>query len=174
MLFCDMQKAAYTKVGRFGKTHGVDGGIKLVVEDAFLDAVLEAEVLFAPVAGSPVPYFTEGVLMDQPLVMKLEDIDSKEDARELIGLDILLPESAVEGQLTIEDFRLLEGFAVLVEEVGEIGPILAIASYPEQIMALVQYGEKEVLIPLNETFLQAIYPEEQRVEMQLPEGLLDL
>ncbi|NRA50347.1 MAG: hypothetical protein HRU12_14545 [Phaeodactylibacter sp.] len=112
--------------------------------------------------------------MDQPLVMKLEDIDSKEDARELIGLDILLPESAVEGQLTIEDFRLLEGFTVLVEEVGEIGPILAIESYPEQIMALVQYGEKEVLIPLNETFLQAIYPEEQRVEMQLPEGLLDL
>jgi 16S rRNA processing protein RimM len=145
------------------------------VEDAFLDAALEAEVLFAPVDGSPVPYFNEGVLLESPLVIKLEDVDTKEAAKALTGLDILLPAEEVEAEeLGIEDFRLLEGFTVVTETEGEIGPILSVEAYPEQILALVSYQGREVLIPLNETFLQAIDPEAERVEMQLPEGLLDL
>ncbi|MEQ8703456.1 MAG: ribosome maturation factor RimM [Phaeodactylibacter sp.] len=169
-----MQKTSYTKVGRFGKTHGLNGGIRLLVEDPYLDAVLEAEVLFAPVAGSPVPYFTAGILLEQPLVIKLEDMDSKEAARELTGLDLLLPAEAVDDQLTIDDFRLLEGFTVVTADSGVLGTILAVEEYPEQIIALVAYQGREVLIPLNETFLQAINPEAEQVEMELPEGLLDL
>jgi 16S rRNA processing protein RimM len=145
------------------------------VEDAFLDAALEAEVLFAPVDGSPVPYFNEGVLLESPLVIKLEDVDTKEAAKALTGLDILLPAEEVEAEeLGIEDFRLLEGFTVVTETEGEIGPILSVEAYPEQILALVSYQGREILIPLNETFLQVIDPEAERVEMQLPEGLLDL
>jgi 16S rRNA processing protein RimM len=170
-----MAKDSYTKVGRFGKTHGLNGGIRILVEDAFLYAALEAEVLFAPVDGSPVPYFNEGVLLESPLVIKLEDVDTKEAAKALTGLDILLPAEEVEAEeLGIEDFRLLEGFTVVTETEGEIGPILSVEAYPEQILALVSYQGREVLIPLNETFLQAIDPEAERVEMQLPEGLLDL
>ncbi|MCI4648460.1 ribosome maturation factor RimM [Phaeodactylibacter sp.] len=169
-----MTKDSYTKVGRFGKTHGLNGGIRILVEDAFLDTALEAEVLFAPVDGSPVPYFNEGVLLESPLVIKLEDVDTKEAAKTLTGLDILLPAEEVEAELGIEDFRLLEGFTVVTETEGEIGPILSVEAYPEQILALVSYQGREVLIPLNETFLQAIDPEAERVEMQLPEGLLDL
>jgi 16S rRNA processing protein RimM len=169
-----MTKESYTKVGRFGKTHGLNGGIRILVEDAFLDAALEAEVLFAPVDGSPVPYFNEGVLLESPLVIKLEDVDTKEAAKALTGLDILLPADELEAELGIEDFRLLEGFTVVTETEGEIGPILSVEAYPEQILALVSYQGREVLIPLNETFLQAIDPETERVEMQLPEGLLDL
>jgi 16S rRNA processing protein RimM len=170
----NMQKASYTKVGRFGKTHGLAGGIRLIVEDPYFEAVLEAEVLFAPVDGSPVPYFTEKRLLEEPLVIKLEDVDTKEAAKVLTGLDLLLPGEEVEKELSIDDFRLLEGFLMTESEQGDIGLILAVEEYPEQIMAMVRHKGREVLIPLNEAFLQSIDPEAERVEVRLPEGLLDL
>lgn len=169
-----MKKASYTRVGRFGKTHGLAGGIRLIVEDAYINAVLDAEVLFATVAGSPVPYFAESVLLDAPLVIKLEDVDSKEAAKELTGLELLLPSEEVDEALSIEDFRLLEGFLVTETDLGEIGPILSVEEYPEQIMALVRYQGSVILIPLNENFLQSVDPESERLEVRLPEGLLDL
>lgn len=169
-----MQTTAYKKVGRFGKTHGLSGGIRLVINEPYIDVVINAEVLFAPLDGSPVPYFAETFLLDDPMVIKFEDVNSKEEAKVLTGLDLLLPEEETDGVLSIEDFRLLEGFIMTESDLGEIGPILGVEEYPEQIIARVQYQGREVLVPLNESFLQSVDPELERVEVRLPEGLLDL
>lgn len=166
-------KPEYQKVGRFGKTHGLSGAIRLILEEDFLEAVLQAEVLFAPLGGHPVPFFPDGVLLETPLVMKFEDINSKEEAQEIAGLDLLLrSEEAV--ALTVDDFRLLEGFLLEEETAGLIGHIQEVVEYPQQFMAVVAYEGRELLIPLNDTFIQWIDPEAQRLSMRLPEGLLEL
>ncbi len=166
-------KPEYQKVGRFGKTHGLSGAIRLIVEEDFLDAVLKAEVVFAPLGGHPVPFFPDGVVLEAPLVMQFEDLNSKEEAQEIAGLDLLLRSEEVDA-LTVDDFRLLEGFLLEDETAGPIGTIQEVVEYPQQFMAVVAYQGRDLLIPLNDTFIQSVDPEAQRFVMRLPEGLLEL
>ncbi|TXB68857.1 ribosome maturation factor RimM [Phaeodactylibacter luteus] len=163
----------FVKVGRFGKTHGHEGGIRVQVAEAYEQALLNATVLFATVGGHPAPFFLEKTLLSNPLVLKFEDIGKKEEAQPLIGQDILMRSTDLELE-EAEDFHLLEGFILDEASTGEIGPIIRIEEYPQQIMATVRYGEREVLVPLHEAFIEAIDPEGKRVLMDLPEGLLEL
>ena len=45
---------------------------------------------------------------------------------------------------------------------------------PQQFMALLSYRGKEILIPINDAFVQDIDPEKGLLYMDLPDGLLDV
>nr|HQU60245.1 hypothetical protein [Saprospiraceae bacterium] len=70
----------YISVGKTGKTHGIDGELKFFIEDAFLDDFLDAPAVFLTVAGKQVPFFIESVRGESNLIIKLEEVDSREAA----------------------------------------------------------------------------------------------
>ncbi|MEM6699798.1 MAG: hypothetical protein AAF599_15455 [Bacteroidota bacterium] len=55
-----------------------------------------------------------------------------------------------------------------------IGVIEEVIEMPQQEMAVINYKDKEVLIPMNEDFILEILEEEKILKVELPEGLLDL
>jgi 16S rRNA processing protein RimM len=161
------------QIGQIKKPFGVKGDLRIRLEEAFEESFAQATVLFVKEKGNPVPYFIESVTDNKGWLLKLEDIDSPEQAKALSNQEIFLRAADVQ-HTEIKLDATLEGFLLEDIEIGKIGTILEIVEYPQQLMAIVDYDNKEVLIPLTEELLVEIRPEEQVLIMELPEGLLNL
>jgi 16S rRNA processing protein RimM len=55
-----------------------------------------------------------------------------------------------------------------------IGNIEEVREFPQQEMAIIIRKNSEILIPLNASLIEAIDKEANTVEMNLPEGLLEM
>lgn len=166
----------YISVGKTGKTHGIDGELKFFIEDEFLDDFLDAPAVFLTVAGKQVPFFIESVRGESNLIIKLEEVDSREVALPLAGAEVFLREQDVSQGVSaaMPDFAYLEGYTIKDVNAGVIGPIEEVVEFPQQLMAVLTYGGKEILIPLNDQFILKIDEAARRIDMELPEGLLGL
>jgi len=165
----------YITIGKVGKTHGRAGALKLKVEERYESSALQAGVLFVPVSGRPAPFFVESYLSEVPMIVKLEEVDNKEDAHLLCGQALMLRQQDVKlEEEEEEDYKEMIGYTIHDEEAGEVGMIKDIAELPEQVLAVVDYEGREVLIPINEFFLRSFDPDKKLIVMALPEGLLDL
>lgn len=171
----------YIAIGTTKKPFGVQGELKVEVDDAFLEDFLRAKVLFVNTKGKPVPYFVEAISEKSATLVKFEDINSKEAANQIGGQQLFLRSQDIipedDRQLIVEAslaYGRLVKFQILDQELGAIGTIDEIVEFPQQEMAVVNYRQKEVLIPLNEALIVSIDQDERVVHMRLPEGLLDI
>lgn len=166
----------YQEIGQTGKAFGTEGALKVKVEARFLDDFLEAPVVFLKLMGKPVPFFLEYIHNESPLIVKLEEVDSRETALGLAGKSLLLRREDIDEAALqpVFDLSALEGFRIIDQALGEVGVIEEVIELPQQMMAVLQYEEREVLIPLSDQLILNVDAEEQRITMDLPEGLLDL
>lgn len=169
----------FVEVGKLRKTHGLQGELKGVVEERFWEDISNAPAVFIDQKGDKAPYFIEYARGGEPLILKLEDINTKEEAAQLTNKvlylrreDIQLDDEAIQSRGLA--YGHLENYVLEVEEVGEVGPILYIEEYPQQEIATVAYQEREILVPLREAWIKSINKAQKRVIMELPEGLLEL
>ncbi|PHN06605.1 ribosome maturation factor RimM [Flavilitoribacter nigricans] len=168
-------------IGKTNKTHGVDGTLRITIEDAFLDDFVDAEVVFLEAGGQPTPFFVEDRWGGDPLYLKLEEVDSREDARPLTNKvlslrreDISVPE---EEQTAVKDssgFAKWIGYTLSDEALGDIGKIEEVIELPQQFLAGLTYKEQEIMIPLHPDLIVKVAHKEKKVIMNLPEGLLEL
>ena len=169
----------YIKIGKTHKTRGVAGELKYSVSDEYWDDFLGADVLFIEVGSLKTPFFVENIKAGNQEVMKLEDVDSLEAAGALTNKVIFMRESDL-SEKQVEEvpltsmFDILPGYLMIDKKAGNVGEILEIMEFPQQIMASVQFGKKEILIPLNDDFIQDINQQKKEMLMELPEGLLEL
>lgn len=175
-------ETSWIEIGHTKKTHGVQGWLRLHIEPEYLEDLLQSEAVFLGIQGQKVPYFIDCFDTKNELLVKFEDIDSRESAVELSGKPLflrpqdLLPEE--ERTFVVEEeelqYAFLEGFTLLTEEYGTIGEIIEVLEFPQQEMAILEKDGKELLIPLNEDFILSIDEAQQQVWMDLPEGLINL
>ena len=89
--------------------------------------------------------------------------------------DIYLPNKLkpVKGE---EEFTLFDlvGFTAIDEYEGELGEVIDVQEYPQQIIATVNFKGAEVLFPLNEEIIVGIDVVKEILNVDLPEGLLDI
>ncbi len=170
----------YTIVGQAIKPHGLKGELKIITESIHDSAIAQADALFFEIDGKFLPYFIESLRQGNATILKLEGIDTKEAALQLSRSPFALPTEAVklEGNVVLENphdfFKTLENYTLIDQEKGTIGTIDNVIEMPQQSLAVVQYAEKEVLIPLNDQLIVQIDPKAKSLIMDLPEGLLEL
>lgn len=171
----------FVQIGYTQKTHGVEGELRISIEEVYEDDFLNADTLFIEISGgNRVPYFIEYIRGASSDILKLEDIRTKEDAQKLSSRPLFLRESDLtpgaggENDPFVPQFEFLEGFEAWDETRGSLGEIVRIDEYPRQEMAVVRYGGREVLIPLQGPILISIDEKEKKVRLDLPEGLLEL
>ena len=171
-----MQKEEAFYIGYFTKTKGLKGELQLYFEfDAYED--LDLDVVFADVNGKMVPFFVEKhkLYPNNTGLFYFEDLDHIDKAQALVKKKVYLPLSKMperdEDDFTYED---LVGYTVTDETHGELGEIIEVNEYPQQFVATVLYKEKEILFPLNEDIIIEFDEDEKTLEVDLPEGLLDL
>jgi 16S rRNA processing protein RimM len=109
------------------------------------------------------------------LVLKFAGVDSMNDAETLIGCELQVPRSEraqlESGWNYVSD---LVGCAVL-DEGREIGKIEDVQfGTGEAPLLIVSEGNKRYEIPFAEAYLKGVDFERKQIQMQLPEGMLEL
>jgi 16S rRNA processing protein RimM len=166
----------YIQIGVLGKTHGLKGELKFKIEEEYIDDFNEADVVFIKNKGHYAPYFIESIRSSS--IIKFEDTEDIEAAKTLQNLPIFLKEEdiTIVAAEPLEEliYQYLKGYKMMDDLLGELGDIQSVEAYPQQEIAIVNYQNKEVLIPLNEFVISDIDNDNQIVNVSLPEGLLDI
>lgn len=166
----------YIEVGFFKKTFGTKGEVRLDIKDRFLEDVLSAKALFADQKGSYVPYFVEYIEDKGSYIVKVEEIDTPEEAIEISSKVCYLREEDIDPR----HIRMMDGemdFLIgytLNNQNHPLGPIVRLEEYPQQLMLVVRHLEREILIPLTDEWIRELNQEESYIEMELPENFMDV
>ena len=161
------------KIGRIGKAHGVKGEVTFQFTDDVFDRT-DSEYLILEVDGLLVPFFMEEYRFrsDTTALVKFQDYNSADDAKELCGCDVYFPHALTPAQDEDEEYtwRYFTGFRVVEERAGELGEITYVDESTQNI--LFHVGDR--LIPAVPSFISDIDHQARVITMSLPEGLLEL
>ena len=160
------------KIGRLGKTHGVRGEISFLLDDDVFDRT-DADYLILDIDGILVPFFIEEYRFktDSNALMKFDGIDTQERARELTGCDVYFPRTLADEDEAVSWAELV-GYDLIDSNSGKaIGEIAAIDDSTINILFELTDGK---LIPASEELIQQIDTKRHQIEINLPEGILEL
>ena len=164
------------RIGRLGKPHGVRGELSFQFDDDIFDRV-DADYLIVGIDGILVPFFIEEYRFrsDSTAIIKLEDVDTEQQARRLTNTEVYFPISHAEDiEPSTLSRNFFEGFRVEETHHGAIGTITDIDSSTINTLFVIDNGGRELLVPAHEEFIRGIDTEHRVITMSLPEGLLDL
>lgn len=190
------EEAEFVTIARVAKTQGRHGEVAATLLTDFPELFETRKKLFA-LSGTGVAkqnataelsrrkldldehWFHKGMV-----VLKFAGVDSISDAEMLVGSEIQIPRSD-RAALGSDEFYVSDLTGCIVTDSGrEIGrikdvqfgsgeaPLLVIES--GVVSGGVVSGKKEYLVPFAAAYIEKIALEQKRLEMKLPEGLLEL
>ena len=160
-------------IGRLGKPHGVKGEITMQVDDDVFDRV-EADYLVLMIDVILVPFYLEEYRFrtDSTALVKFEDIDTVERARELTNCDVYFPRHLADDTDEQYTWTFFVGFDLIEANTGKtVGRIAAIDDSTSNILFELADG---ILIPAAEQLITNINQPSRTITMHLPDGILDL
>ena len=173
-----MTKDDCYQVGHITKTHGVSGELVLFLDVDQPDEYAELESVLLEVKGELIPYFIESiaVVKGSRAIVAFEDIDTIEQAERLINCGAFLPLDELE-PITDETrfyFHEIVGYQIVDAEVGELGIVRGVYAMNAQDLIAMDYQGKEVLIPINSDIVRTVDRVNQKLNVALPDGLLEI
>ena len=164
------------RIGLINKPHGVHGELLFSFDDDIFDR-MEADYIICMMDGILVPFFFESYRFrsDSTALIKLEGIDTEQQARRMTNVEVFFPKEHAE---ELEDNELTWSYFVgfLIKDVneGEIGKVIDVDDSTINTLFVVDHNDTEVLIPAKEDFIVDLDREKRVITMQIPAGLLDL
>ena len=106
-----IKKETVYKIGCIGKAHGVKGEVSFMFDDDVFDRV-DADYLVLELDGILVPFFMEEYRFrsDSTALVKFEDIDTQDRARELTNCDVYFPRQLADDDDEELSWTFLVGF----------------------------------------------------------------
>jgi 16S rRNA processing protein RimM len=137
----------------------------------------EMESVFIEIGKNLVPFFIESSQLHKSLLLriKIEDIDDEAAADAMMKRDLYLPLSflpALEGNKFY--FHEVINYKMIDTNHGEIGTITGINDMTTQALFVVDHNGDEILIPVNDYFINQVDRENKTVTVTTPDGLIDL
>lgn len=170
-----MSHSEYFLIGKVTRPHGLKGAVTISLRPEAPDPA-SLDVVYLEEKGSFVPYFVDSVsVKGSRAYVKLQDVDTHERAASVSGLNVFLPmaerpEAGARGFYSDE----IAGFSVLAADGTHLGTVKEVADAGRGRLVVVEYGEREVLIPVNGPFIQSVDAHEKTILVELPDGFLDL
>ena len=170
----------YYQLGSIGKPHGLKGFVMafLDVDDPQEYRKLKSVLLEMPSApGKLVSYDVEKLQpqSNERALLKLKGIDRIEDAEPLRNAKLYRP---LQELPTLEEdqfyFHDVIGYAVVDEQLGQLGTVEAFYELPQQDVLAMRYEGQEVLIPVVDELVSHADQATRTLHVNLPEGLLDV
>lgn len=165
------------RIGRLGKVHGIGGELTFNFSDDIFDRT-DADFLFVEIDGIVVPFFIEEYRFrsDESAIMKFEDIDTQDQARNLTGDEVYFPRSLSDSSDENVSWAEIFGFEVVDKDTNNtIGIIKSVDDSTMNTLFEIETTDgREVLIPANEDLIHEADMENRRIKMFIPEGLLNL
>ncbi len=169
--------ANYFHIGKLSATYGTEGELILRHSLGKRTALKDVTAVFIEERkNSFLPFFVEKAKAKdhEHIYLKLEGVNTREEARRLLQKGIYLEEKDFKGLASASAPLSLLGYKVEDKQQGPLGEIEEIIEMPLQVLAKVTFREKELLLPLNEQTLLKVDKKQQIVHIELPEGLLDV
>lgn len=167
----------YFNIGKIVATFGLQGEVILLHKTGTADALTGIKVLFIEEKkNSFLPWFIESVKVKntEDLYLKLEGVDTREAARELIGKQVYLDEKNFAEKVNPDSVLYLLGFTVEDSQAGPLGAVAEVVEMPNGLLLKIYQNDHELLIPLNESTLQRMDRKSRTIYVRLPDGLLDI
>ncbi len=168
-------------VGKFLKPHGVNGEISILRDNDIVD-FNDCSCIIVDVDGIFVPFFLNSVRpkgADTDLVT-IDGITDDRQVTRFTNKTVYLLRSELPGEddeneedgFYAEDFV---GYDVLITGKGNIGKITGIEDSTANYLFIVKTPDgKNLLIPVADEFVTDVSPEQRSIEMDLPEGLIEI
>lgn len=163
-------------VGYFSKLHGYKGELTGTLDTDNVRDYESLKHIFVEQKGQLTPFFIELLeyKTNSTVKVKLEGIDTEEKARALVKCSIFINKDDLsETDENRVALRAIKGFKVFDDEKGEIGVVERIEEISNNPLIVITTGKKEILLPLNEDFIQKIDQKKKELHIQAPEGLID-
>ena len=172
----NLRMSDYIHIGKLVAPHGVAGAV--IIEHALGKPILfkGIEAIFIEQkTGSFIPYFIASASAKTDTIshLQLEGVKTREAANFLTSKKVWLPQA--DFQKLVEKNSPLALLGYMVQEAGKnIGVIQEVIEQPHQLMVTILYQGQEAYIPLHEESLQGVNHAKKIVQVELPDGLLEL
>ena len=172
-----MTKEECFYLGRIVSKFSFKGEVLIKLDTDEPESYLEMESVFVEYDNNLVPFFIEKSNLQKSnlLRVKFEEVDSEEDAEDLLKCDLYLPLNLLP-ELSEDQFYFHEviGFTVEDELYGTVGTLTGVNDTTTQALFEIEKDGKQVLIPMNDQFLLKVDKKNKTIHVKTPEGLIDL
>ncbi|MGB1646623.1 MAG: ribosome maturation factor RimM, partial [Crocinitomicaceae bacterium] len=132
---------------------------------------------FIEIDGILTPFFVESFKLKNKgfAAVKFQGIDTEQEAKSLLKKKVFIPETELR-ELDESNFYDHEVIGYEVEDVvkGKIGKVTAIADLKQNPLLVIEFKDKEILLPIFEGLIVNVDRKLKRLKVKAPDGLIDL
>lgn len=164
-------------LGTITKTRGFKGDLVFFLDVTDPYEYEKLESVFVDMNGMLTPFFIEQIKIqnNNRAYVKLEQVNSEEEAIRLTGKTIYLPLLQLP-KLSGTKFydHEIPGFAVIDADHGNIGLVVQVVDLPNNPLLQIDKNGIEILIPLRAGTVTQVDREKKELHVQSPPGLIEL
>ena len=164
-------------LGKIVKKYSFKGELLAKLDTDQPEIYENLDAIFILVKNTLIPFFVEHAQLHKSelLRLKFEDITTEEDANALLKCDLYLPLELLP-KLDGDKFYFHEiiGFKVEDQNFGYVGVIKSINDATAQALFEIDRNGTEILIPMNDAFIDKVDKPNKTIFVNTPEGLIDL
>ena len=157
------------QAGSLSKTHGYGGHIRMLLKDGVRFKKKFPDFLFLSINNKLVPFHIEEseYIDDKSIMIKIADIDNKEEASKYSGMMFFVKKSDCK---TKHDFdpELLLGFHVVDQNNNERGHVKAVLKNPAHYLLEL---EDDTLLPLHADLIIELNEDKHFLKLEVADGL---
>lgn len=164
-------------LGNIVKKHSFKGEVIIKLDTDEPELYRNMESVFVDLGNNLIPFFIEKSSLSKSTMLrvKFEGVDTEQDAEAIMKSGIYLPITLLP-KLTGNKFYYHEviGFVIKDKTFGEVGNIVNINDKAAQPLFEVDRNGIDIFIPLIDDFIVKVDRENRTIEVETPEGLIDL
>lgn len=172
-----MKKEDCFYLGKIVKKYSFKGELLAKLDTDQPELYENLDAVFIQVRNSLIPFFIESSQLHKSdlLRLKLEEVNTEEDADSLLKSELFLPLELLpklEGKKFY--FHEVIGFTIKDVNYGAVGTIKGINDSTAQALFEIDKDGVEILIPMNDQFIIEVNREQKTISVETPPGLIDL
>ena len=172
-----MKKEDCFYLGKIVKKYSFKGELLAKLDTDQPELYENLDAVFIQVRNSLIPFFIETSQLHKSdlLRLKLEEVNTEEDADSLLKSELYLPLELLpklEGKKFY--FHEVIGFTIKDVNYGDVGTIKGINDSTTQALFEIDKDGVEILIPMNDQFIIEVSREQKTISVETPPGLIDL
>lgn len=172
-----MKKEDCFYLGKIVSKYSFKGELLIKLDTDQPELYEDLESMFIDVRNTLIPFFIESSQLHKSdlLRVRFEDVTNEGDADALIKNDVYLPLKFLP-KLEGNKFYFHEVIGFTVEDInyGTVGIIVGINDSTAQALFEIEQNGKEILIPMNDEFIEKVDRKNKTILVKTPEGLIDL
>jgi 16S rRNA processing protein RimM len=163
-------------LGKVIRTHGYKGALKIALDVDEPEHYRDLDIVYIELKKKLIPFLIENLhLENNKANLKLEDIDSLEQAERFLNAKLFLPLELLP-KLKGDKFYFHEiiGFKVVDHIHGNLGVIQKVLELPGNPLFSIDHKGTEVLIPIADEIIQRVDRKSKVIHIKAPDGLIEL